>query len=104
VTGNEERCCVPRSRNFVSKRGTGTHGNKPRNVRGTTSIVARNDGGSRAAALPSSGHRAVTLRRPSALLRLPSVEATQRRRATIDVNRHVCSHLLILTKVANWSG
>lgn len=42
VTGNEERWRVPRSQNFVPKRGTGTNGNTPRNARGTSFIEDRN--------------------------------------------------------------
>jgi hypothetical protein len=36
VTGNVERWRVPRSGNFVPKRGTGTMGNIPRNASGTS--------------------------------------------------------------------
>jgi hypothetical protein len=42
VTGNGERWRVPRSRNFVPKRGTGTKGNTTRNARGTPFIEGRN--------------------------------------------------------------
>jgi hypothetical protein len=94
VTGNEERWRVPRSGNFVPKRGTGTNGNNPRNARGTSSIVDRNDGHLEEAALPSTGRRAWTPQRPSAISRwdaasfgrcaATSVRAGTLRRATVD--------------------
>jgi hypothetical protein len=56
---DRERGTMPRFGNFVTKRGTGTHGNNPRNVRGTTSIVAGNHGERRAGHVPGGSRAAV---------------------------------------------
>jgi hypothetical protein len=64
VTGNGERWRVPRSRNFVPKRGTGTKGNTTRNARGTPFIEDRN------AYLRKSRRRAWTLGRAGTMRRL----------------------------------
>lgn len=85
VTGNEERWLVPRSGNFVPKRGTGTIGNTPGNARGTPFITDRNAYLEEAAPprcrrpAAALGRRNVrprlragTLRRSTAALRRPS--------------------------------
>jgi hypothetical protein len=81
VTGNEERWRVPRSGNFVPKRGTGTNGNNPRNARGTSSIVDRNDGHLEEAAPPRCHRPAAALGRRNVR---PRLRAGTLRRATVD--------------------
>jgi hypothetical protein len=71
VTGNGERWRVPRSRNFVPKRGTGTKGNTTRNARGTPFIEDRN------AYLRKSRRRAWTLGRARMMCRLAAALGTR---------------------------
>jgi hypothetical protein len=96
-----ERGMMPRSGNFVTKRGTGTHGNNPRNVHGTTSIVAGNDGGRRAGHVPGGSRAAVldtymeeatpphcVVRPPRCDVRLPRCDVLLRRCVFLPWRQH----------------